>query len=122
MELELIEGAFQNIWPMLTIFLVVITSIRVTYLHVNNEKFVFYKEFLNLVFVVYALLLFDLLTNAELNTSSGLNLVPFTEILRYKVGTHGFYLNVIGNILLLISVILEVIGFIMINKVVDIKY
>ena len=66
MELELIEGAFQNIWPMLTIFLVVITSIRVTYLHVNNEKFVFYKEFLNLVFVVYALLLFDLLTNAEL--------------------------------------------------------
>ena len=43
MELELIEGAFQNIWPMLTIFLVVITSIRVTYLHVNNEKFVFYK-------------------------------------------------------------------------------
>ena len=95
MELELIEGAFQNIWPMLTIFLVVITSIRVTYLHVNNEKFVFYKEFLNLVFVVYALLLFNLLTNAELNTSSGLNLVPFTEILRYKVGTHGFYLNVI---------------------------
>lgn len=30
--------------------------------------------------------------------------------------------TVIGNILLLISVILEVIGFIMINKVVDIKY
>ena len=102
MELELIKDAIHDIWPMLTIFLVVIISIRITYIHVNHEKFIFYKEFLNLVFVVYALLLFNLLTNAELNTSSGLNLVPFTEIMRYEIGTHGFYFNVVGNILLFV--------------------
>lgn len=102
MELELIKDAMHDIWPMLTIFLVVMISIRITYIHVNHEKFIFYKEFLNLVFVVYALLLFNLLTNAELNTSSGLNLVPFTEIMRYEIGSHGFYFNVIGNILLFV--------------------
>ncbi len=104
MELNLIKETIidNNVWPMLTIFLVVIISIRLTYIHVNHEKFVFYKEFMNLVFVVYALLLFKLLTNTELNTSSGLNLVPFKEILRYEVGTYGFYFNVIGNILLFV--------------------
>ena len=47
-----------NIWPMLTIFLVIIISARVFYLILNKEKFVFYKEFLALVFIVYVLMLF----------------------------------------------------------------
>ncbi len=102
MELKILSNTLKEIWPMMTIFLVVIVSIRFTYVRVNREKFVFYKEFLNLVFVVYALLLFHLLTNTELNTTSGFNLVPFTEILRYKVGTHGFRMNVIGNILIFV--------------------
>ena len=33
-----------------------------------------------------------------MNVSSGINLVPFTEILRYEIGSTQFYLNVIGNI------------------------
>lgn len=102
MEIKLINNALHDVWPMLTIFLVVIISIRLMYIHNSNEKFVFYKEFFNMLFVIYALLLFELLTKTELNVNSGYNLVPFTEIMRYEIGTQGFYLNVIGNILIFI--------------------
>jgi glycopeptide antibiotics resistance protein len=38
----------------------------------------------------------------EINHTSGVNLMPFSEILRYKVGTKMFYYNVLGNILIFI--------------------
>lgn len=99
MVIQLLTDAIKDIWPMLTIFLVVIISIRLMYIHNTSEKFVFYKEFFNMLFIIYALILFQLLTNTEINISSGINIVPFTEILRYEVGSTQFYLNVIGNIL-----------------------
>ena len=73
--------------------------IRVSYIRINRERFVFHKEFFNLVFVAYVLVLFQLLTDAEINTVSGLNLVPFTEMFRYEFGTPLFYSNVVGNIM-----------------------
>lgn len=100
--MEMLSNAIIDIWPMLTIFLVVLILIRLMYIHNSSEKFVFYKEFLNLLFIIYALLLYRLLTNAELNSSSGMNLVPFQEILRYPFGSSGFNKNVIGNILIFI--------------------
>jgi len=39
-----------------------------------------------------------LLTNTELNHGGSYNLVPFTEMFRYKIGSDLFYFNVIGNI------------------------
>lgn len=102
MVINTLIDALEGIWPMLTIFLVVLIAIRVTSLRISKERFVFYKEFWNLFFVVYALLLFQLLTNAELNTSGGLNLVPFTEIFRYEIGSKLFNFNVIGNILIFV--------------------
>ena len=99
MVIQLLTDAIKDIWPMLTIFLVVIISIRLMYIHNSSEKFVFYKEYFNMLFIIYALILFQLLTNTEMNVSSGINIVPFTEILRYEVGSTQFYLNVIGNIL-----------------------
>ena len=102
MVIQLLTDAIKDIWPMLTIFLVVIISIRLMYIHNSSEKFVFYKEFFNMLFIIYALILFQLLTNTEMNVSSGINIVPFTEILRYEVGSTQFYLNVIGNILVLL--------------------
>ena len=98
MILNLFTNAIAKIWPMLTIFLVVIIAIRVSYLRINHEKFVFYREFWNLIFVIYVLILFQLLTDSEVNTTGGLNLVPFTEMFRYKLGSPLFYSNVIGNI------------------------
>ncbi len=100
METKILTTTLSHIWPMLVIFLVVLITIRITYLKVNHEKFIFYKEFLDLVFIVYAMLLFELLTDTELNVTGGINIVPLTEIMRYKIGSSAFYLNVVGNILI----------------------
>lgn len=102
MELSYVESIFKDVWPMLVIFLVVIVSIRLMYLHCNREKFVFYRELFSVIFLVYSLLLFQLLTNNELNYINGFNITPFSEILRYPIGSYNFYLNVVGNILLFI--------------------
>lgn len=102
MIVDTLSSAIKDIWPMLVIFLVVIIAIRISYIKINHEKFIFYKEFLNLVFIVYALLLFQLLTSTEMNTNSGLNIVPFTEIFRYEIGSKLFIFNVIGNIVIFI--------------------
>ena len=110
-------GAINNVWPMIVIFVVIISTIRITYLTIHKEKFVFYKEFLNLVFLIYVLLLYQLLTNVETNVNSGYNLVPFTEILRYKVGSEMFMYNVLGNIFLFVPFGYFVSGYIKASKV-----
>lgn len=99
---EIITSSINNMWPMLTIFLVIIASVRIAAIKSSGEKFIFHKEFGNLLFIIYILLLYEMLTRSELNHVSGYNLVPFTEILRYKVGTTNFYINVIGNIVVFI--------------------
>ena len=83
--------------PMLIIFLVIIIATRITYLVVQHKKFVLNKEFANLVFIIYILLLFQLVTSTDINYHSGINYIPFTEIFRYKVGSSLFFLN--ANIL-----------------------
>ena len=98
--MEIIKESINNMWPMLTIFLVVLASVRVAAIRSNNERLVFYKEFSNLLFIIYILLLYELLTRSELNHVSGYNLVPFTEIFRYPIGSQNFYFNVIGNIVM----------------------
>ncbi len=99
---KIIAESFDNMWPMLTIFIVIIATVRIAAIRSNNERFVFYKEFSNLLFIMYILLLYELLTRAELNHVSGYNLAPFKEIFRYPIGSYSFYLNVIGNIVLFI--------------------
>jgi len=46
--------------------------------------------------------LYELLTRTEINNISGYNLVPFTEIFRYDIGSMNFYFNVVGNIAIFI--------------------
>ncbi|MGM9834882.1 MAG: VanZ family protein [Bacilli bacterium] len=98
---DIVTNTLKGSWPMLTIFIVVLAGVRIIKLVDNGEKIVFYEEFLNLFFIIYALILYKLLTNTE-GASSGLNFMPFREILRYKFGTTLFYYNVIGNILIFI--------------------
>ena len=99
---NILTESIDNIWPMLVIFLVVFAVVRIAALRSSNERFVFYKEFSNLLFIVYILLLFELLTEAELNKVRGYNLVPFTEIFRYEIGSEAFLMNVVGNIVIFI--------------------
>lgn len=90
--------------PTIIIALVVFISWRcVNYLN-NDESIVFHREILYAAFIIYILCLFNVVTAGEINIvySDGFNLIPFKEILRYKVGTHLFMTNVIGNIVIFI--------------------
>ncbi|CDF20648.1 vanZ-like protein [Clostridium sp. CAG:609] len=99
MFLNTIKNVLNSNWPVLVIFIVTMVSMRFFYLRAHREKVYFYKEFFGILSIVYIFLLFQLLTKVELNTNSGYNLVPFTEIFRYKFGSSLFMYNVVGNIL-----------------------
>ncbi len=96
-----IEGAFSENYPMILIFTVVIVSIRIVYLIVHKEKFVFYREFLMLASLLYALILFYVVTFQDENYGTN-NFIPFHEIFRYDFGSFYFIRNILGNILLFV--------------------
>lgn len=97
-----LNKTLNSMWPMLTIFLVVIITCRIAYLSQHREKVHYYQEFIKLFFIIYILILYGLLTNTEINTNGGMNLVPFSEILRYEIGSNLFMFNVLGNILIFV--------------------
>ena len=111
-----LNETLNSVWPMLTIFLVVIISVRIAYILINKEKFVFYKEFMTLVFVIYALMLFELVTNRDLG-GSGINLIPFKEIMRYDFNSELFKYNVIGNLVMFMPFGYFVSNYIKANKI-----
>lgn len=90
-----------NLWPMLVLSLVVLIMFRGVYLYRTKAKFVLYRELFSLCFVVYILLLFELVTSTDFGSVSN-NFVPFREILRYAVHSKLYYRNVIGNIVLFV--------------------
>ena len=99
---NLFNKILNNVWPMLVVFIVAITLLRYFYLQNHKEKICFHKEVKYLVSIIYIWLLFEILTMAELNSAGGMNLVPFSEILRYKVGSKMFNYNVLGNVIIFI--------------------
>jgi glycopeptide antibiotics resistance protein len=86
-------------WPMVLISVVILISLRITYLIKNKKKFVLYEEIFLLFFVMYILCLFQVVTFQDVSWS-GSNFVPFREILRYDVGSKLFFRNIFGNVLL----------------------
>ncbi len=99
---EALRNIVNGAIPMLIIFIVVITTVRISYIRTANEKVVIHNEILNLLFIIYVLLLFELLTGTENSLGSGINYIPFKEIMRYKFGSKMFIYNVFGNILIFI--------------------
>ena len=93
--------AIHNVWPMLFIFAVILVLLRLSYLFANKKKFVFYKEFIMLCFIIYILLLYYIVTFQDNNYGTN-NFVPFREIFRYHYTFRLFVKNVVGNILLFI--------------------
>ncbi len=91
----------NGVWPMLLIFIVVLTTIRICYIIEKRERFVLYKEFFSLAFVIYILLLFGLVTNTDVQ-SYGNNFIPFKEIMRYNFGSKYFIWNVVGNVMIFV--------------------
>lgn len=90
-----------DVWPSLIICLIIITSLRITYLIKYKVKVVFYKEILMLGFIMYVITLFEVVTFQDVSWSSS-NFIPFKEMLRYEFGTKLFFKNVIGNMIMFI--------------------
>jgi glycopeptide antibiotics resistance protein len=96
-----VKNAINENWPMLFIFTIVIVTIRIVYLIVHKQKFVLYKELFMLTFLIYAMLLFYVVTFQDVNYGTN-NFIPFKEILRYEPGSKLFIKNILGNIILFI--------------------
>ena len=86
-------------WPIVAVTVVAIMSLRITYLIKYKPKFVLYEEILILIFAIYILMFFQIVTYQDV-ISYGNNFIPFKELTRYPIGSSLFYRNVIGNILL----------------------
>ena len=102
---EIAKGVKEVIsisWPVITLTMVILIALRVCHIIKYKEKFVFHKELLSFVFIVYILCLFQLVTNQDVSGEHGINITLFKEITRYTAGSHLFYRNVIGNIVLFI--------------------
>lgn len=96
-----LKWALEETWPMLSLFLVIITVTRITDIMINKKKIVLYRDILTLLSIIYILMLYFLLLSTEFATT-GVNLIPFREMTRYSIGSKSFFYNVIGNIVLFI--------------------
>lgn len=85
-------------WPMIVICVLLFSSIRLMDIFKNKKEFIFYKEVFFLIFMVYVLCLFQVVTfeDPKVGANSN-NLTLFHEITRYKVGSRLFFKNVLGN-------------------------
>ena len=94
-----VMGVLETTWPIVVVTMISLISIRITYIIRRKEKFIVYEELLKLIFVVYILMFFQIVTYQDV-ISYGNNFIPFKELTRYSIGSSLFYKNVIGNILL----------------------
>ena len=96
---NMITSLFPDVWPIIIIITVIACSLRIAYLIKKGPKFCFYKELLSLIFILYVMCLFEVVTLQDNNYGLS-NFIPFKEIFRYKIGSRLFIKNIIGNILL----------------------
>ena len=89
----------ETTWPIVAVTMIALISIRITYIIKNKKKFIVYEELLKLIFVIYILMFFQIVTYQDV-ISYGNNFIPFKELTRYSFGSSLFYKNIIGNILL----------------------
>ena len=98
-----IKEIIEFSWPMTAICIFLFSSIRIVDVIKNKKKFVLYKELFFLIFLVYVLSLFQVVTFED--PTLGLlqnNLTPLKEIMRYEFGSRLFFKNVLGNFLMFV--------------------
>jgi len=98
---NLIKDIMPDIWPMVLIITVIVSSLRIAYLLKSNKKFCLHKEIVSLIFIIYILCLYHVVTFQDINYGVN-NFVPFKEMFRYSIGSSKFLKNIIGNIVLFI--------------------
>lgn len=97
---EVIKEMLPSMWPLIVFVCVVAISLRLAFLK-GSKRFVFHKELMALVFIIYILCLYYVVTGQDINYG-GINLIPFKEMFRYEFGSYKFVKNIIGNILLFV--------------------
>ena len=98
---ETVLNIFENSWPMIFIFSMIIISMRITYVVKYDKHIVFYKDVLGLMFIIYILCLFHVVTFQDVTWSTS-NFIPFKEMFRYRFASSLFFRNVLGNMLMFI--------------------
>ena len=83
---NMITSFFPDVWPLIIIITVIACSLRITYLIKNNQKFCFYKELFTLIFIIYVVCLFEIVTLQDNNYGLS-NFIPFKEMFRYEFGS-----------------------------------
>ena len=83
-----------SMWPMMVIIGVIVISLRLGYLLKQGKRIVIYKEVMSLIFIIYVLCLYYIVTYKNINYG-GLNLVPFKEMFRYSFMSDKFIKNII---------------------------
>lgn len=97
---EVIKDMLPSMWPLLVFVSIVAISLRIAFLK-GSKRFVLHRELMALVFILYILCLYSVVTYQDINYG-GINLIPFKEMFRYEIGSYKFIKNIIGNILLFI--------------------
>lgn len=97
---QILKELVPGMLPLVIFVSIVIISLRLTYLK-GSKKIVFHKELLMLIFIIYILCLYHVVTVQDINYG-GINLIPFKEMFRYEIGSYKFIKNIIGNIVLFI--------------------
>lgn len=97
---DTLQGVVNFTWPMVIISVVIMISVRLTYVIKNHKDFILYKEILMLVFAIYILCLFQVVTFQDNSSFIGNNFIPFKEIFRYNITSRLFLKNVVGNMIM----------------------
>jgi len=95
-----IQGVINFTWPMVVISIIILVSIRVCYLIKSKERLVLYKELSMLIFGIYILCLFQVVTFQDDVSWATNNFIPFKEIMRYNITSRLFFKNVLGNMIM----------------------
>lgn len=90
---------FGATWPTIIISTVILVSMRIVYLLKYHKKIVLYEELITLLFIIYVLCLFYVVTFQDVSWSTS-NFTPFEEMFRYEIGSRLFIKNVLGNVIL----------------------
>ena len=95
-----IQGVINFTWPMVVISAIILVSFRLCYLIKSKEKLVLYKELSMLIFGIYILCLFQVVTFQDDVSWATNNFIPFKEIMRYNITSRLFFKNVLGNMIM----------------------
>lgn len=98
---EIILGILNHVWKIVLVSILIMIIVRTIYFKLTKKKVVLYKEVLWILFLIYLVCLFYVVTFEDVNWSTS-NYIPFKEITRYPFGSRSFIKNVIGNILMFV--------------------